>query len=62
MKPVHFLRGLALAALLVLLLLSLRWVFGAPKPRKVRNTSVLRGTERADGSWDRVSTRRRELR
>jgi len=53
---------LALAALLVLLLLSLRWVFGAPKPRRVRNTEVVRGTQRADGTWDRAATRSRDLR
>lgn len=53
---------LALAVLLVLLLLSLRWVFGAPKPRKVRDMNVVRGTQRADGSWDRAATRGRDLR
>lgn len=53
---------LALAALLVLLLLSLRWALGAPRPKKVRSMDVMRGTQRADGSWDRAATRSRDLR
>jgi hypothetical protein len=53
---------LALAALLFLLLLSLRWVFGAPKPRKARSTSVVRGVTRADGVWDHVAVRARDVR
>jgi len=52
----------ALGALLVLLLLSLRWVFGAPKLKKARSYDVLRGTQRADGTWDRAATRSRDLR
>jgi hypothetical protein len=53
---------IALGALLVMLLLSLRWVFGAPKPRKARSHDVVRGTQRADGTWDRAATRRRDER
>ena len=48
---------IALAALLVLLLLSLRWVFGAPKPKRVRSLDVVRGTQRSDGTWERAATR-----
>jgi len=53
---------IALGALLVMLLLSLRWVFGAPKPKKARSHDVVRGTQRADGTWDRAATRTRDLR
>jgi hypothetical protein len=53
---------LALGALLILLLVSLRWVFGAPKPKRSRAVDVVRGTQRADGSWERASTRSRESR
>jgi len=52
----------ALAVLLVMLLISLRWVFGAPKPKKARSHDVVRGTQRADGTWDRAVTRSRDLR
>jgi len=48
---------IALAALLVLLLLSLRWVFGAPKPKRARTLDVVRGTQRSDGTWERAATR-----
>jgi hypothetical protein len=48
---------LALAALLLLFLFSLRWVFGEPKPKKVRHSDVLRGTQRADGTWNRSGSR-----
>jgi hypothetical protein len=51
---------LALGALLILLLASLRWVFGAPKPKRSRGVDVVRGTQRTDGSWERASTRSRE--
>lgn len=54
---------LALGALVFLLLLSLRWVFGARKPRRVRSdVNLVRGTQRADGTWDRAATRSRDLR
>jgi len=54
---------LALAALVILLLLSLRWVFGAGKPRRARSrVDVVRGTQRADGTWERAATRNRERR
>jgi hypothetical protein len=53
---------LALGALLILLLASLRWVFGAPKPKRSRSIDVVRGAQRADGSWERASTRSRESR
>jgi hypothetical protein len=48
---------LALAALLILFLVSLRWVFGESKPKKVRHADVVRGTQRADGTWDRSGSR-----
>jgi len=48
---------LALAALLLLFLFSLRWVFGESKPKKVRHSDVMRGTQRADGTWDRSGSR-----
>ena len=54
---------IALGALLVLFLLSLRWVFGARKPRRVRSSAALvRGTQRADGTWERAATRSRDRR
>jgi len=54
---------LALCALVFLLLLSLRWVFGARKPRKARSSvDLVRGKQRADGTWDRAATRGRDLR
>jgi len=52
----------ALGVLLVMLLISLRWVFGAPKAKKARSHDVVRGTQRADGTWDRAVTRSRDLR
>jgi hypothetical protein len=51
---------LALAALLLLFLFSLRWVFGEPKPKKVRHSDVMRGTQRADGTWDRSGSSGRD--
>lgn len=53
---------LALGALLLLLLASLFWVFGPPKPRRTRSVDLVRGTQREDGTWDRASTRSRESR
>lgn len=54
---------LALGALVFLFLLSLRWVFGGRKPRRARSdVNVVRGTQRADGTWDRATTRSRDLR
>jgi len=52
----------ALGVLLVMLLLSLVWVFGAPKARKARSHDVVRGRQRADGTWDRAATRSRDAR
>lgn len=53
---------IALAGLLLLLLLSIRWVFGAPKPKRIRAVAVVRGTRREDGSWDRDGPHARDRR
>jgi len=53
---------IALAGLLLLLLLSIRWVFGAPKPKRVRAAAVVRGTRRADGTWDRDASQAHDRR
>lgn len=39
---------IALAGLLFLFLLSLRWVFGAPKPRRARRADGKRGESRSN--------------
>jgi hypothetical protein len=51
---------IALAGLLFLLFLSILWVFGAPKPKRARAATVVRGTRREDGSWDRDGSRVRD--
>lgn len=53
---------IALAGLLLLLLFSIRWVFGAPKPKRVRATAVVRGTRREDGTWERDESHARDRR
>ncbi len=53
---------LALAGLLFLFLLSIRWVFGTSKPKRVRATALVRGARRVDGTWEHVAMRAREQR
>ncbi|MCC6610643.1 MAG: hypothetical protein IT515_13345 [Burkholderiales bacterium] len=51
---------IALAGLLFLLFLSILWVFGAPKPKRARATTVIRGVRGEDGNWRRDGPRVRD--